>query len=166
MAKGWSYEEGIRQLLQSDGSKMKSKDLYAKAKKKYGLSSATVAKYLKILEEKEEIERTQLSQKNVFYHRCENVRLQHLIDDFMKEIDKTLSELPGEISDIEKQLIKGSVVSKAEGEKAVEVFRSEPIILKQLILNKLADKIAALWNANLPKRLKGKLRYKLQAVPC
>ena len=119
---------------------------------------ATVQKHLTLLQKKRIVNRRQPRYKTVFYSRCENARLQQLIDGFMKEIEKAFSKLPGEMSAIDKQLIEGSM-TKAEGEKAIEILRSELAFLKGQIMNTLVRKVFKLLNDNLPEPLRGKDYY-------
>lgn len=152
-------EKVLKLLLPLDGSWSKMQLVFDIGEVE-GISHITVQRKIKELKERGFIERWKASknQKGVYYRRYEGVRIEKLINDAMQDISETLDQLPGEISDIEKQLIEGSI-TKAEGEKAVEILRNEPAFLKGQIMNMLVRKVCKLLNDNLPEPLRGKDYY-------
>jgi Fe2+ or Zn2+ uptake regulation protein len=96
MTNRWAgnYENRILKLLPTDGRKVRAQMIFnelTKPPKK--LSSSTIQKYLGILETRGEIKRIQKSHKEVYYKRCEDVRLRHLIEEFTKEVETSLAQL-------------------------------------------------------------------------
>jgi DNA-binding HxlR family transcriptional regulator len=152
----------IRELLPI-GKEIRMKEILDKVKAKRICSPNAVERRLIEWEKKGFVKKRIVSPKKVYYRSCEDVRLEKLIDDFLNEIKENLRRLPGEYSDIKKQLIEGSL-TRAAGEGAVEVLRSEPSFLKTMILTSLDNKILALLNANLPEKRKGKFCYKRKLV--
>ena len=101
MTNRWAgdYENRILKLLPSDGSEVRAQIIFTELRKhpKKGatsvLSSSTIQKYLGRLEARGEIKRIQKSHKEVYYKRCEDVRLRHLIEEFTKELEASLAQL-------------------------------------------------------------------------
>lgn len=136
-----------------DGSKARSKEIHAKARK-IGIGPNTVQNYLNMLVAEGSVIQIAERPKEVYYSRCEGVRIQHLIDDFMKEIDISLSRLPDEVRSIQKKVKEGSV-----GEVAVEFLATDQSFLRSLIINTLVQKVYGMLKATLPTPLKDKDFY-------
>jgi predicted transcriptional regulator len=103
MRKKWDefYKDRILSVLPISGKKVKSKEIYKNAK----LSRAYVAKYLNELVASGIVEKVQESRKNVYYRYARaDIRFESLIDNFMRELQTALSELPEQISANEKEL--------------------------------------------------------------
>lgn len=159
MVRRWSgyYKNRILNLLPLDGSKIRSKDIHSKARQ-MGIGPNTVQNYLNMLVGEGSVTAIAERPKEVYYSRCEDVRIKHLIDDFMQEIDNTLSELPLELRIVERKLEKGSL-TETEGKKAVEILSHDQTYLKGLIVNTLYHKVCEMVKANLPDNMKGKEYY-------
>jgi Fe2+ or Zn2+ uptake regulation protein len=103
MTNRWAgdYENRILKLLPSDGSKVRAQRIFNELMKhprkgetsSPSSSSSTIQKYLGRLETRGEIKRIQKSHKEVYYKRCEDVRLRHLIEEFTKEVETSLAQL-------------------------------------------------------------------------
>ena len=96
MTNRWAgnYENRILKLLPTDCSKVRAQIIFNELRKPpKKLSSSTIQKYLGILETRGEIKRIQKSHKEVYYKRCEDVRLRHLIEEFTKEMETSLAQL-------------------------------------------------------------------------
>jgi Fe2+ or Zn2+ uptake regulation protein len=101
MTNRWArdYEDRIMKLLPIDGEEVRAQAIFTELRKrsKKGetsiLSSSTIQKYLETLEARGEIKRIQKSHKEVYYKRCEDARLRHLIDEFTKEVETSLAQL-------------------------------------------------------------------------
>jgi hypothetical protein len=91
MSTKWAshYRDNILKLLPADGSRLRAKEIYRKTP----FTSVTTKKYLGILTKEGSIQRIQESQKTVYYRRCEDVRLRHLINEFTKEVETSLVQL-------------------------------------------------------------------------
>ena len=152
-------DKKVLKLLDPDGSWYRMQLIFDIGEVE-GVSHITVQRKIKELRDRGFIERWHANKnlKGVYYRRCEDVRIEKLIEDTLQDISDTLDQLPGEYSDLEKQLRAGA------GEKTVEVLRSEPSFLKTMILTSLDNKILALLNANLSEKRKGKFCYKRKLV--
>jgi len=159
MVRRWSgyYKKRILELLPVDGSRVRSKGIHAKARE-MGMGPNTVQNYLNLLVEEGSVKLVAEKPKEVYYSRCERARIENLISEFMKEIDSTLSKLPVEMRDLEKQLIEGSR-TKAEGRDAAKILRSEPVYLKSLIMTALLRKAFEMHKAMLHPQLRDKDFY-------
>jgi predicted transcriptional regulator len=101
MTNRWAgdYENRILKLLPTDGREVRAQRIFNELRKhpKKGAtsvpSSSTIQKYLGSLETKGEIKRIQKSHKEVYYKRYEDVRLRHLIEEFIKEVEASLDQL-------------------------------------------------------------------------
>jgi hypothetical protein len=165
MGRGWESDtkRKILNLLPSDGSKMRSKDVYVKGREKnHGYE--TVEKYLEILEEEGSVNKTIENAKSVWYNRCEAARLKRLIDDFMGDLKRELSALPVRMTDFEKRLIEGSRPG-SEIEKGIEFLRNDPAYLRGLIIDILQRELFKMLNDSIPAILKDKYCYDLRLVP-
>jgi predicted transcriptional regulator len=92
MVKKWGgyYQERVLSVLPVDGTKVRSKDIYDKS----NIPRAYVAKYLNELREKGFVEKIQESRKSVYYKRCEKVRLEAMLYNFIAELQTAFSNLP------------------------------------------------------------------------
>ena len=150
-------DKKVLNLLPADGSEVRAKEVYAKAEANR-IPKITVERKLAALEKERFIRRRQKSQKEVYYSRREVARIEHFINDFLQEIDGTLSKLPVEMRDFEKQLIEGSR-TKAAGRDAAKILRSEPIYLRSLIMNALLRKVFEMYKATLHPQVRDKDFY-------
>jgi len=155
-------DEKVLKLLDPDGSWYRMQLIFDVGEIQ-GISHITVQRKIRELTERGLIERWRGSNKNlkgVYYRRCEGIRIERLIDNTLQDISDTLDQLPGgEMSDIDKRLMEGSL-SVTEGKW------KDPAYLKSLIMFCLEKKILKFLDDNaLPDAFKGKYRYEIKRVP-
>ena len=145
----------ILDLMPLDGSYIRAKSLYAKAEAQ-GLWRLTVENKLKEFEKKGFVSRRQESPKAVYYSRRERVRIEHLIDDFVKDIRSTLDRLPAEIDGIEtllREMDRSTPVSTRK--QIATTLRNNPKFLKGKITATLLRRVLKMLNDDLPEQLRG-----------
>jgi DNA-binding transcriptional ArsR family regulator len=147
----------ILALLPIYPDEIRTKELMMKAERQ-GLVRLTVERKLRTFEERKLVFRRQESTRKVFYSRREDVRIEYLIKDFVKDISDTLNKLPADMKLIDSQLIDGSRTKK-EGRESVKILNSIPAYLRINILRTLAHHVFKMLNDNLPEDLKGKEYY-------
>lgn len=143
-----TYKDRILSVLPVNGEKVQAKEIYKNAKfpnAKNPIPRAYVAKYLKELVASGIVEKIEESRKNVYYRRCENVRLNLLISNFFSEIQTSLSELPNQLSTFKnnskEEAIEVDVTTLSENER----------YLKAYILLVLIDKAHELLEMEFPE---------------
>jgi hypothetical protein len=154
----------IRELIPV-GKEVRMKEILDKVKAKRICAPNAVERRLIEWEKKGHIKKRTESHKEVYYRRCEDVRLENQIDEFLNDLERTLGKLPNEWKDVKQKLKDGSGTLK-EGMEAVEVLRSDPDFLKQWVLMTLAQKVVALLNDNIPDHREGKFRWELTPYTC
>ena len=139
------YKNAILKLLPINGSKIKAKEIYEKS----SFSTATTNKYLDSLTKMGFVERIQESQKNVFYKRCEPVRIKRLIEDFTKEITAILSEFPVELQHLEEDFKeKGLTITQTK------LVTGDDKFLRYYLLTTLIRKVHDILKMALPEPLR------------
>jgi len=141
----WSnaYREQILNLLPPDGTLVKAGKIY----KKSNLSTVTVSKYLTALTAEGVIERVQVSQKNVSYRRLERVRLQHLIENFADEMEKSVSSIPKDtvekVDVIAKKLSEyiATISRKPETEEGLEEIKNDYYLINETLFYTLISQM-------------------------
>lgn len=138
-----SYEGEILKLLPINGSEVRAKEIYRKAK----FHPKTVQTYLERLEEKGIVKRIQKSYKTVYYKRCEDARIEKMIDDFAKEISDALQALPRKIED--KPMPEG-----LSTEERNMIYRWKEGQLKARMIATLLRKIHKIFTSTFPEPMK------------
>jgi len=150
-----SLDERVLDLLPADGSWIRTQIIYMEAENS-NVSRITVERKLEKLTANGLIERRQLNGKCVYYRRCEEVRMQRLMEEFVRKIEGSLSTLPAAIGDwgkeIEKELVaKG--VSVQEAKAIAEETVNARMVQEDAVLRRLASVTFELMRANLPAQL-------------
>ena len=154
MSNRWSesIKNNILDLMPFDGSPVKAGIIYKKSK----LSTVTVSKYLSAMVDEGIIERVQISQKNVSYRRLERVRLQHLIENFVNEMEKSLSVFPKDTANgigvIAEKLSKQSAkISRDFEEKEYfEIFRNDYYLIEETLFYSLISQLFSIIKKVVP----------------
>lgn len=149
-----ALNQKILDLMPIDGSEIRAKNLYAKAEVQ-GLWRLTVENKLKEFEKKGFVSRRQESPKAVYYSRRERVRIEHLINDFLKDIRSTLDRLPSQIDGIETQLREIDRSTPVSTRKQIATtLRNNPKFLKGKIVAALLRRVFKMLNDDLPEPLR------------
>jgi Fe2+ or Zn2+ uptake regulation protein len=157
MVRRWSgyYKKKILNLLPIDGSRVRSKDVHAKARR-MGIGPNTVQNYLNLLVGEGSVEPIAERPKEVYYRRCEDVRIEHLISDFMQEITTSLKEIPDAVLSLKKAGLTDSVI---------KIFTDDDFLMRNWIIRILTREVLKLLNENLSEEKRDKYHYELRLVP-
>ena len=163
----------ILNLLRPSGVEFRSKKVLERAKKykKRKLSQITILRKLEEYSkgEEPEVSKRIVGHKEVWYSLREDVLVEHLINDFMKELNDILTQLPVNMKRLDNEIIE-SAETRKKGREIVNEMKKKKgfnkMISRNLVLFNLGERVLKLLDDNLLEDEKGKICHEIVRIDC